>query len=119
MIPQVGQIAHLRARPYLIEEVIPDPGHQTLVRLPCLDDDALGEPLEVLWEKEIERASTARRVGCARDPRLRRSEALRRLLPHPALEHLHRPEPLSVALRPPYCLARALRRRGHRIASAS
>ena len=54
MIPQVGQIAHLRARPYLIEEVTPDPGHQTLVRLSCLDDDALGEPLEVLWEKEID-----------------------------------------------------------------
>jgi hypothetical protein len=36
----------------------PAPGDQTLVRLSCLEDDAEGEELEVLWEKEPD----ARRV---------------------------------------------------------
>ena len=56
MIPEVGQIAQIRSRPYLVEDVRegPTPGHDTLVRLSCLDHDALGEPLEVLWEKEVD-----------------------------------------------------------------
>jgi superfamily II DNA or RNA helicase len=53
---QAGRIARVRSRQYLIEEVVPPPntGDQTLVRLSCLDDDAQGQPLEVLWEKEID-----------------------------------------------------------------
>ena len=30
------------------------PGEDTLVRLSCLDDDAQGEVLEVLWEREVD-----------------------------------------------------------------
>ena len=29
------------------------PAH--LVRLTCIDDDAQGQPLEVLWQKEVDR----------------------------------------------------------------
>lgn len=32
----------------------PTPGDDTLVRLSCLDDDAQGEQLEVLWERELD-----------------------------------------------------------------
>src|SRR5712691_8052712 len=51
-----GKVARVRTRQYLIEEVIPPPNRadQTLVRLSCLDDDAQGQPLEVLWEKEVD-----------------------------------------------------------------
>jgi len=56
MIPTKGQIARVRSRKYLVEEVTPAPvpGQQTLVRLSCVEDDAQGTELEVLWEKEID-----------------------------------------------------------------
>ena len=54
--PEVGQIVRVRQRKYLVEEVeSPSAGDDTtLVRLSCLDDDAQGQPLEVLWEKEVD-----------------------------------------------------------------
>lgn len=56
MQPQPGQLVHVRARPYLVEEVVPPPaeGDDTLVRMSCLADDAQGDPLEVLWEREVD-----------------------------------------------------------------
>lgn len=54
--PQPGQIVRLRQRQYLVEEAVspPRPGDATLVRLSCLDDDAQGQPLEALWEAEVD-----------------------------------------------------------------
>lgn len=54
-LPTPGQIAKVRHRLYLIEQVVPPPkaGDASLVRLSCVDDDAQGQPLEVLWEKEL------------------------------------------------------------------
>lgn len=56
MTLQAGQIARVRTRKYLVEEVVPPPvaGDQTLVRLACLEDDAQGQQLEVLWEREVD-----------------------------------------------------------------
>jgi SNF2 family DNA or RNA helicase len=53
---QPDQIARVRTRKYLIEDVIPPPiaGDQTLVRLACLEDDAQGQRLDVLWEREVD-----------------------------------------------------------------
>jgi superfamily II DNA or RNA helicase len=53
-----GRIARVRQRTYLIEEVIPPrrAADSTLVRLSCVDDDNQGQPLEVLWEKELDPA---------------------------------------------------------------
>ncbi len=53
---QAGQIVRVRSRQYLVDEVVPPPehGHDTLVRLSCLADDAQGEALEVLWEREVD-----------------------------------------------------------------
>src|SRR5947209_9687179 len=54
-VPQAGQIVRVRQRQYFVEEVVsPAAGDDaSLVRLSCLDDDAQGQPLEVLWEKEV------------------------------------------------------------------
>ena len=54
--PEPGRIACVRQRRWLIEEVSEPPrqGEATLVALSCLDDDAQGEPLSVLWEHELD-----------------------------------------------------------------
>ncbi len=51
-----GNIVRVRQRQYLVEEVVPPvaAGDATLVRLSCLDDDAQGQELEVLWEAELD-----------------------------------------------------------------
>ncbi|MBP7678001.1 MAG: helicase, partial [Thermoanaerobaculia bacterium] len=57
-LPEPGQLVRVRSRSWLVEEVVPPtrPGEQTLVRLSCLDDDAQGEELAVLWEREVDAA---------------------------------------------------------------
>jgi superfamily II DNA or RNA helicase len=54
--PQPGQIVRVRQRLYLVEETVPPPrpGDATLVRMACVDDDAQGQPLAVLWERELD-----------------------------------------------------------------
>lgn len=53
--PQAGALVRVRCRQYLVESVdAPQPGQATLVRMSCLDDDAQGEPLSVLWEHELD-----------------------------------------------------------------
>lgn len=54
--PAPGQLVHVRQRRYLVEDTAPPSllGDATLVRLACVDDDAQGQPLEVLWECEVD-----------------------------------------------------------------
>ena len=54
-LPTPGQIAFLRQRTYLVEQVVKPnrKSDSTLVRLSCVDDDNQGQPLEVLWEREL------------------------------------------------------------------
>ena len=70
--PSHGEIVRTRSRRYLVEDVTPapEPGDQTLVRLSCLEDDAEGEELEVLWEKEVD----AQRIDTADWTRLARGQ---------------------------------------------
>lgn len=51
-----GQIARVRQRTYLVEDIVKPKrvADSTLVSLSCVDDDNQGQPLEVLWEKEID-----------------------------------------------------------------
>ncbi|MCC7137596.1 MAG: DEAD/DEAH box helicase [Planctomycetes bacterium] len=51
-----GAVAYVRSRQYLVEDVQPgtEPWESPLVRLSCLADDAIGEPLEVLWDHELD-----------------------------------------------------------------
>ena len=55
-LPEPGRIAFVRQRRYLVEQVAHSSmvGEATLVDLSCLDDDAQGEPLSVLWEHELD-----------------------------------------------------------------
>src|SRR5882672_7634539 len=57
-VPSPGHIARVRQRLYLVEDVVAPPmaGESTLVRLSCIDDDNQGQPLEVLWERELDPA---------------------------------------------------------------
>jgi hypothetical protein len=54
--PKPGDIARVRHRQYLVDEVIAPSGvrdEHHLVRLTCLDDDATGRALSVIWEREL------------------------------------------------------------------
>jgi len=53
---QPGQIARVRQRTYLVEQIVKPKraADSTLVKLSCVDDDNQGAPLEVLWEKELD-----------------------------------------------------------------
>lgn len=55
--PAVGQLVHMRARTWLVDDVITStiPGQSSRVRLSCADDDAQGLALEVLWDYELDR----------------------------------------------------------------
>jgi hypothetical protein len=51
----VGTVVRVRTRTFLTEAVEADNGESPLVRLVCLDDDAQGEALEVVWGLELDR----------------------------------------------------------------
>jgi len=52
--PQPGQIVRLRTRTYLVEGVDRQ-ATGDLLTLACLDDDAQGQSLEVIWQLELDR----------------------------------------------------------------
>jgi hypothetical protein len=53
-LPRVGDVVALRHRQWLVEGVaLGAPGESPLVSLVCLDDDAPGDALEVLWDLEL------------------------------------------------------------------
>lgn len=55
-VPATGQVIRVRTRTYLVDAV--EPAHDaelgTLVHLSCLDDDAQGQTLAVVWELELD-----------------------------------------------------------------
>ena len=53
-VPSQGQVVRVRTRTYLVESAQSSSGRGTLVRMACLDDDAQGQPLEVVWELELD-----------------------------------------------------------------
>jgi SNF2 family DNA or RNA helicase len=55
-LPQPGQLVHLRQRRWLVEatDQPPQAGDATLVHAACVDDDAQGEQVSVLWEHELD-----------------------------------------------------------------
>lgn len=54
-VPTIGDVVRVRTRTYLVEAVQPAIGGHT-IRMACLDDDAQGQPLETVWEIELDRA---------------------------------------------------------------
>jgi hypothetical protein len=55
-LPSPGQLVRVRTRRHLVESVELPTGasRDTLVSLSCIDDDAAGDALRVLWEKEVD-----------------------------------------------------------------
>ena len=54
-LPSIGDLVRIRTRTWLVESVEnPSPGQAGLVGLSCLDDDAQGDQLAVLWEIELD-----------------------------------------------------------------
>jgi hypothetical protein len=55
-IPEAGQIVEGRQRRYLVEQCTPpvNGGDSTLAVLSCVDDDAQGQLLDVLWDRELD-----------------------------------------------------------------
>ena len=55
-LPSSGQVVRVRQRTWLVRDVIPGNGlyESPRVDLACLDDDAAGELLSVLWKHEID-----------------------------------------------------------------
>jgi hypothetical protein len=59
-IPEIGQLAIVRKRPFVVTEIIPSApglsGEATkanhLIKLSSVEDDGLGEELQVIWELE-------------------------------------------------------------------
>jgi hypothetical protein len=56
--PEVEQIVRVRQRSYLVEQTSPpvNPADSNCVALSCVDADAQGLQLEVLWERELDAA---------------------------------------------------------------
>lgn len=55
--PQPGQIVRVRTRTYLVEDVETngDGSPSTVVSLACIDVDAQGDKLDVIWGLELDR----------------------------------------------------------------
>src|SRR6516165_5383349 len=61
--PTAGQIVQVRTGKYLVDRVDPaSSGAGTLVGLLCLDDDAQGQALDVVWDLELEKSILDRDV---------------------------------------------------------
>jgi hypothetical protein len=55
--PQVGQIVQVRTRRFLVDRVETSPSADgAVVGLLCLDDDAQGQALNVVWDLELEKS---------------------------------------------------------------
>ena len=56
LTPEVGQIVAVRQRLYLVDRVSSPPNRSdsTLVQLSCVDDDAQGQRLDLLWNHELD-----------------------------------------------------------------
>jgi len=72
-LPEAGQILSARGRQWLVESVAPGAGptESPLLRLACLDDDAPGKKLELLWDLELgAEIIRPKEVGLGRPDRL-------------------------------------------------
>ena len=60
-LPTPGQVVRCRTRTWLVESVEPSP-HGAKVALACIDDDAQGDALEVIWDLELDTEILDRQV---------------------------------------------------------
>ena len=55
MAPQVGDFVRVRNRRWLVEETSEVGGGLATITLAGIDDDALGEQAEIVWEAELDK----------------------------------------------------------------
>ncbi|HMY21132.1 MAG TPA: hypothetical protein PKA58_32640, partial [Polyangium sp.] len=48
-----GSLVRVRQRTFLVEHVLTAPNKSSVVSLACVDDDAQGQHLDVIWEAEL------------------------------------------------------------------
>ena len=48
-----GSLVRVRQRTYLVQDVKKAPGTSAVVQLACVDDDAAGQRLDVIWDAEV------------------------------------------------------------------
>jgi hypothetical protein len=53
-VPNVGHVVRVRTRTWLVEGIERSAGFGNLLSLACLDDDAQGQKLEIVWELELD-----------------------------------------------------------------
>jgi SNF2-related domain len=49
-----GSLVRVRQRTYLVQDVKTAPGTSAVVQLACVDDDAAGQRLDVIWDAEVD-----------------------------------------------------------------
>ena len=49
-----GSLVRVRQRTYLVQDVKSAPGTSAVVQLACVDDDAAGQRLDVIWDAEVD-----------------------------------------------------------------
>ena len=59
-LPEIGSTVFIRQRQYIVEDVVIPASTENrdlshVVSLSCIDDDAQGQSLTVLWEKELDK----------------------------------------------------------------
>jgi len=72
--PEIGQLVVVRKRPFVVTEIVPaapglapDGGHAShLIKLSSVEDDGIGEELEVIWE--IEPGTTVKEKSTLPEP---------------------------------------------------
>src|SRR5262249_9410562 len=64
--PVTGSLVHVRQRTYLVERVAEAPLAAPVVSLACVDDDAQGQKLDVVWTLEPDARVLAARTSAAR-----------------------------------------------------
>lgn len=52
--PEVGSLVRVRQRTYLVESIAAAAEASPIVRLACIDDDAAGQHLDVIWNVEVD-----------------------------------------------------------------
>ncbi len=54
VLPQQGNFVRVRSRLYLVDNVVEEAPELTVTHLSCLDEDAQGSRLSVLWQSEVD-----------------------------------------------------------------
>ncbi len=67
VVPELGSLVRVRQRTYLVEDVRAGAEASPVIRLACIDDDAAGQRLDVIWDVEVDAKVVPSSRGAIRD----------------------------------------------------